>query len=143
MSVDHYRKLERMYVNAPVSRWYGISAAIDEGRAEVRLPVKAEFLHAAHAVHGSVFFRMLDDAAFFAVNSLVPDVFVLTVSFTVQLARPATGGTLRAEGRVLHRGGRIFHAASDLFDEAGERLGSGTGIFSRSAIALDERVGYV
>jgi acyl-coenzyme A thioesterase PaaI-like protein len=34
--------------------------------------------HSIHAVHGSVYFKALDDAAFFAVNSLVEDVFVLT-----------------------------------------------------------------
>jgi len=139
---DHYRKLERMYVSAPVSRWYGISIKIDEGRAEVFLPVKPEFLHAARAVHGSVYFRALDDAAFFAANSLVPDVFVLTASFNVHFIRPASSGTLRAEGRILHRGGRLIVAESTLFNDAGETLGHGSGVFSRSSIPLTAEIGY-
>lgn len=85
----------------------------------------------------------IDDAAFFAVNSRVPDVFVLTVSFTVQFARPVSSGLVRARGRVLHGGARLFHAESDLVDAAGALLGHGTGVFSRSAIPLDPRVGYV
>ena len=29
---DHYRKLEHLYVAAPISRWYGISIAISDGK---------------------------------------------------------------------------------------------------------------
>jgi uncharacterized protein (TIGR00369 family) len=139
---EHHRKLERLYVTAPVSQWYGATIAIGDGQAEVRLAIRPEFHHAAHAVHGSVYFRMLDDAAFFAVNSRVRDVLVLTVSFTVHFARPVTSGELRAVGRMLHGSGRLFLAEADLWDGAGELLGRGSGIFVRSAIQLDPRIGY-
>jgi hypothetical protein len=70
MSVEeHFRKLEHLYRVAPVTRWYGASIRIGDGEAEVSIPVRPEFYHAAHAVHGSVYFRALDDAAFFAANS--------------------------------------------------------------------------
>src|SRR4029079_18825733 len=97
IETEHYRKLERAYRNAPVSRWYGVEASIADGEAEIRVAIKPEFLHAAGSGHRAVYFRLLDDAAFFAVNSRVPDVFVLTVSFTVQLARAVTGGVLRSK----------------------------------------------
>jgi uncharacterized protein (TIGR00369 family) len=139
---EHYRKLERLYVRAPVSRWYGVTISIGDGQADVRLPVRPEFHHAAHAVHGSVYFRALDDAAFFAVNSRVREVLVLTVSFTVHFARPATSGELRAAGRVVHGSGRLFLAEADLFDGAGQLLGRGSGVFTRSAIPLDPTIGY-
>ena len=58
---EHYRKLERLYAAAPVSQWYGATIAIAEGQAEVRIATRTEFYHAAHAVHGSVYFRALDD----------------------------------------------------------------------------------
>src|SRR5262245_65921178 len=105
---EHHRKLERMYESAPVSRWYGVRASISDGRAEVRVVARPEFLHAAGAVHGSVYFRLLDDAAFFAVNSRVEDSFVLTVSFTVQFARPIVEGEVGASGKVRHGGGRLL-----------------------------------
>jgi uncharacterized protein (TIGR00369 family) len=139
---EHHRRLERLYASAPVTRWFGTSLAVSDGAAEVRLEIRPDFLHAAHAVHGSVYFRLLDDAAFFAVNSLVPEVFVLTVSFTVQFARPVTGGLVHARGRVVHGGGRIFLAESDLVDAKGDLLGHGSGVFTRSSIPLDARVGY-
>jgi uncharacterized protein (TIGR00369 family) len=140
--VEHYRRLERLYAAAPVSRWYGSAIAIADGRAEVRLPTRQEFFHAAHAVHGSVYFRLLDDAAFFAANSRVRDVLVLTVSFTVQFARPVAQGELRAVGQVLHEGGRLLLAEADLVDEADALLAHGSGVFTRSAIALEPGIGY-
>jgi len=139
---DHYRRLERLYAAAPVTQWYGASIAIGDGEAEVRFAIKPEFHHSAGAVHGSVYFRALDDAAFFAVNSRVREVFVLTVSFTVHLTRPVSTGDMRARGRVIHGGGRLFVAESTLVNDAGEVLGHGSGVFTRSAIALEPAIGY-
>jgi len=139
---EHHRKLELLYTNAPVSQWYGTTIAIADGQAEVRLAIRPEFYHAAHAVHGSVYFRALDDAAFFAVNSRVRDVLVLTVSFTVHFTRPVTSGEVRAVGRLLHGSGRLFLAEADLFDSGGRLLGRGSGVFTRSAIPLDPSIGY-
>jgi uncharacterized protein (TIGR00369 family) len=139
---EHYRKLERAYAGAPVSQWYGATVSVADGRAEVRFAIRPEFHHAAHAVHGSVYFRALDDAAFFAVNSRVRDVFVLTVSFTVHFTRPVSSGEMRATGRIIHGGGRLFMAESTLVNDAGEVLGHGSGVFTRSSIALDPGIGY-
>jgi len=142
IDAEHYRKLERMYAYAPVTQWYGATIHIEDGGAEVEIAVRPEFHHAAHAVHGSVYFRALDDAAFFAANSRVADAFVLTVSFTVHFMRPVKDGVLRARGRVVHGGGRLFTAESHLYDDAGTLLGQGAGVFTRSSIALDPSVGY-
>ena len=76
---------------------------VDEGYAEVVIPVRQDFFHAAGAAHGAVYFKALDDAAFFAVNSLVNDVFVLTVSFNIYLTRPISQGEMKAVGQVIHR----------------------------------------
>jgi uncharacterized protein (TIGR00369 family) len=139
---EHYRKLERLYASAPITKWFGATIAVGDGLADVRLAVRPEFHHAANAVHGSVYFRALDDAAFFAVNSRVPDVFVLTVSFTVNLVRPIVDGEMRAAGRIVHGGGRLFVAESTLVDETGQLLAQGSGVFTRSSIALTPAVGY-
>lgn len=139
---EHHRRLERLYASAPVTQWFGTSIHVSDGAAEVTVETRPEFLHAAHAVHGSVYFRLLDDAAFFAVNSRVVEVFVLTVSYTVQFARPITSGPLRARGRIVHGGGRLFLAESELVDPESNLLGHGSGVFTRSRIPLDARVGY-
>jgi len=142
IDAEHHRKLERLYESAPVSRLYGATITIGDGHAEVRYAVRPEFYHSAGAVHGSVYFRALDDAAFFAVNSRVEDSFVLTVSFTVHFARPVLEGELRAIGRVIHGGGRLHLAESELVDSSGAVLAHGSGVFSRSSIPLTPEVGY-
>jgi len=142
-SAAHFRTLERLYASAPVTRWYGASVRIGDGAAEVRIPIRPEFHHAAGAVHGSVYFRALDDAAFFAANSRVPEVLVLTVSFQLHFLRPVAEGELRAHGRVLHQTGRLLVAEAELFDGHDRLLAKGSGTFTRSAIALSPEIGYV
>ena len=83
---EHHRRLEHMYLSAPANEYFKPEIRIDEGRAEVRLTVRPDFFHAASAVHGSVYFKLLDDATFFAASSLVDDVFVLTASFNILLS---------------------------------------------------------
>lgn len=139
---NHYRKLERMYVSAPVNEYYAPTMQVSEGRAQVIALVRPDFFHAAGAVHGSVYFKMLDDAAFFAVNSLVADVFVLTVSFNIYLTRSVSEGEMKAHGRVVHRSRRLFVAESELVDSEGREIARGSGIFMRSAIPLSPDLGY-
>ncbi len=140
---EHCRRLERMYHGAPINEQiFRPAIRVSEGRAEVTVTVRPELHHAAHAVHGSVYFKSLDDAAFFAVNSVVPDVFVLTVSFNVLLLRPIAEGVMTSEGRLVHQSRTLFVAESTLVNSEGKQLGRGSGTFVRSTIPLDEKVGY-
>ena len=138
----HYRKLERMYASAPVNDYYAPTMRVSEGRAEVTIPVRRDFFHAAGAVHGVVYFKALDDAAFFAVNSLVDDVFVLTVSFNVYLTRLISEREMKATGQVVHRSRRLFVAESALVDSDGREIARGSGTFMPSTIPLSPKVGY-
>jgi uncharacterized protein (TIGR00369 family) len=139
---SHYRKLEHLYAVAPVTRWYGASIQVSDGQATVRIPVRNEFYHAAAAVHGSVYFRALDDAAYFAVNSRVEDVLMLTVNFSVHFTGPVQAGEMQAQGRVVHESGRLYVAQAELRDEAGRLLGLGSGTFTRSKVSLTPEIGY-
>ena len=134
---DHFRKLAAMYRSAPVNEIYGPNIDVSEGRAVVEMRVDRRFFHPADALHGSVLFKALDDAAFFAANSLVPDFFVLTVSFNVSFLRPAVEGLLRAEGRVTRATKNLTFAEAVLFLPDGDEAARGTGIFVPSRIRLD------
>src|SRR6187397_694864 len=122
---EHFRKLERLYHGAPINQFYRPTLTVSHGAAELVIPVRPDFFHAASAVHGSVYFKALDDAAFFAVNSLITDVFVLTVSYNVYLTRPISEGTLRAKARVVHRSRQIFLADAELFDQSLRQIARG------------------
>jgi len=139
---EHYRKLERLYASAPINEYYKPTMHISDGRAEVTIPVRRELFHAANAVHGALYFKCLDDATFFAVNSLVDDVFVLTVSFNLYLLRPIAVGEMRATGRVVYRARQLFVAEAELVDQDGKDIGRGSGTFMRSAIPLSPEIGY-
>ena len=139
---EHYRKLERMYATAPINAFFRPVLTIGEGTAELTMPVREEFFHAAHAMHGAVYFKALDDAAFFAAASLVTDVFVLTVSYNVHLTRPVSAGTVRASARVVHRSRNLLLADAELFDSEGRQVARGTGSFMPGRTPLSEEIGY-
>jgi uncharacterized protein (TIGR00369 family) len=138
---DHYRKLERMYLAAPINVFYQPTISISEGQARIQTEVKPDFFHAAGAMHGSVYFKLLDDASFFAANSLVEEFFLLTVSFNLYLTRPVTQGTLAAAGRVVSRSTNHFVAES-LLTVDGKEVARGSGSFLRSRTKLSEVASY-
>lgn len=87
--------------SAPIVKLVGARVEISHGQADITLPVNQNLFHAAGALHGAMYFLALDNAAFFAVNSLVEDVFVLTVSFNIYLLRPIDKGIIKAVEKSL------------------------------------------
>ena len=140
--LDHLQKLEHMYLMAPINAFYSPRISVSQGEAEITIPVKPDFFHAADAVHGSVYFKRLDDAAFFAVNSLIEDYFALTASFTTYLLHPISEGTMKAIGKVVHAGARSFIAESVVVDSEGKEIARGSGNFVVSKIRLTADMGY-
>jgi len=107
-----------------------------------KIEISEKYYHAAEAVHGSVYFKMLDDAAFFAANSLEAEVLVLTTSFTTYLTRPVSSGIIRSVGRVVNRNKTQFIAESVVYDSEGKEIGRGNGLFVRSKLLLKDAAGY-
>ena len=142
MNEDHYRKLERMYLAAPCNEIFRPRITINEGAAVVAITGGPHLHHAGRAVHGSNYFKVMDDAAFFAVNSLVEDVFVLTVTFNVNFLRPIADGEMIATGKVVSAGRTVWVADASLMDDRGQLLGRGTGTFMRSKISLGDVAAY-
>jgi uncharacterized protein (TIGR00369 family) len=138
---SHWRALERMYVDAPVNQFFRPAIQIREGAAEIRMDVRRDMHHAARSAHGAVYFKMLDDAAFFSVQSLVPEAFVVTVSFQVYLLAPVADGEMISTGKVVHQTKRLFVAES-VVEVAGETVARGSGSFMRSSVKLDPDIGY-
>ena len=144
MSLQHYRKLEKMYLQANINTkiYDTTTVKISEGLSEIGLTISEKYFHALGAIHGSVYFKLLDDAAFFAVNSLVKDAFVLTTSFNINLVRPINSGIIKAIGKIKFKSRNLYVAESILYSEDGKEIGFGTGNFAKSNIALTEKIGY-
>ena len=47
-----------------------------------------DHFHATSAAHGTLYFKMMDDDAFYACNSTVSDRFLLTTAFNLVFSRP-------------------------------------------------------
>lgn len=129
---EHFKLLEQAYSNAPINKIFRAQLHISQGRSEIILPIQPNLLQAGGAVHGAVYFKVLDDAAYFAVNSVVEDVFVLTVSFNIYFTRPITKGAMHTVGQLVHQSKRLFIAESQVFNDEGEQIARGSGIYMRS-----------
>jgi uncharacterized protein (TIGR00369 family) len=139
----HFRALEQLYAQAPINRFFESSLEIPEsGVARIRFTIDDRYYHAGGAAHGTSYFKMLDDAAFYAANSLVSDRFLLTTAFNLLLTKPLTSGPVVAEGRWISGKRRVFVAEARLIDAEGEEAARGTGTFMRSRIPLATLPGY-
>ena len=138
----HFTGLEKMYLIAPVNAFYQPSINISSGQAEISIAVEPKYCHTAGAVHGSVYFHLLDSAAFFAANSLERDYFVLTSSFTTYLTRPVSEGTMRAIGKVVNETKSQFIVESIAFNAENKEIARGSGIFVRGKTRLSDVPGY-
>ena len=105
----HRRALESLYAAAPINQLFDSTLEIESGGvARIRFTLDERHFHAAGAVHGTSYFKMLDDAAFYAANSLVTDRFLLTTAFNLLFTRPLNSGEVTAEGRWVSGRRRVM-----------------------------------
>ena len=115
---------------------------IESEKATITLDVSEDYYHALGAIHGAVYFKMLDDAAYFAVSSVVKDNFMLTSSFNINILRPVSKGKLTAVGTVRYKSSKLYAAEAKLYNQEGKEVAFGTGNFAKSKLLLSEEVGY-
>lgn len=140
---SHFRALESLYSEAPINQLFPSRLVISgAGEAQINFDVLPSYFHAAGAMHGTAYFKMLDDAAFYAANSLVTDRFLLTTAFNLLFTRPIKSGPIVAYGRWISGRRRVFVADARLVDSTGEEVARGTGTFMRSKFALSGLPGY-
>lgn len=140
---SHLERLRHLYQSAPIQtmitgtelRWSGNTVLIT-------YPVSPVHFHGGSGLHGAVYFKLLDDAAYFAAAAQEADYFLLTAKFEINLRKQVTGGILQAEGRLLQRDQHIFLAESSLRDASGTVVAFGSGRFSRSEKRWDTLPGY-
>lgn len=105
----HFRALESLYASAPVNALFDSHLEITgEGAARITFDVTEKVYHAAGAAHGTIYFKMLDDAGFYAANTFVSDRFLLTTSFNLHFTKPVRIGRVVAEGRWVSGRKRVF-----------------------------------
>lgn len=132
-----------MYRSAPLHKSYeGIDILVEKEKATVLLEVNENHHHAGGSMHGSVYFKILDDAAYFSLQSIIQDYFIVTTQFNIQLFRPVISGQLKAIGKIDMMTKDLYSASSVLFDAKGRKLGQGNGQFMKSKVKLEEVDSY-
>lgn len=141
---NHFTQLENMYLSGKINQelYKSVAITVKEKSATITMHVEKSYFHAGNSLHGSVYFKMLDDAAYFAVNSVVTDCFVYTTSFNIQLLRPVKSGKITAVGELKFASKNLFVADAILYDEKNREVARGSGNFMKSNIKLDEIPGY-
>ena len=145
MTERHFNKLRNMYLQANINTMIfdTTTCEISLKRSEISLNITEKYFHALGAIHGSVYFKLLDDAAFFAASSVVEDVFVLTTSFAINITKPVSKGNIKAIGNIRFDSKNLIVAESTLYNDKGKEIAFGTGNFSKSKIFLKNTEGYV
>jgi uncharacterized protein (TIGR00369 family) len=128
-----------MYLDAPIQKLYpGIDMTVSHHKAVISLPAGENFHHAGRSMHGSVYFRLLDDACYFAAMSIVNDCFILTKNFNIEFLRPHVEGLITAKGQLVNEENGLLSCKGELFNEAGIIIARGNGVFVRSKMALED-----
>lgn len=139
----HFRSLEKMYSHAPVNNFI-ISSGIhvSEGYCKIVWHVDSRFFHAGKSLHGAFYFKLLDDAAYFAAASLHATHFLLTKSFKIDFYKPVTIGVLFAEGKCTFHSDKSTTSQATLYNEKEQLVSKGEGIFIMSNLPLLEVAEY-
>ncbi len=125
----YYQKLEKMFDRNPCNDYYDVAIKVEAGKATVTLQVRPDLLHGGGMLHGSVYFKALDDACTFAAASLTEDSVPVTASFNIHFLRPIAEGSFQAIANVVHQSRRIVVTEAEAVDENGRKLAYGSGSF--------------
>ena len=139
MTDTHYKKLQKIYLNANLNKdiYSNTEIIISKNYSEIKMPIKGDYFHALNAIHGSVYFKMLDDAAFFAAQSVVQDYMLLTASFNISFKMPVSNGYIKSIGTLYSVSEKEITAESKMYNSKNELVAFGNGIFKKSKISID------
>ena len=135
--MSHFKAMVNMYHNAPINTIFKPSLSIEtEGRSSITIDVNPDHFHAGGFLHGSAIFKLLDDAAYFAAQSMEEVLFLVTSSFNSHFIRPVNNGQLIAYGNVIETTKTQCIAESRIVNHDGKLIAHGSGCFVKSSIAL-------
>lgn len=135
----HFEKLENMYLKSSINTelYPSTRCCIGKGEAEIEIEIDSTYFHELGAIHGSVYFKLLDDASYFAMSSMVTDYFLLTHSFELEFLKPVRSGSLRAVGKIRVLKKHCMEATAQLYDATNNLVGVG-----KSKQKLKDTKGY-
>lgn len=140
----HHELLKKVYAAAPIGGLINDHVISFDSKGDTTVSgfiAQKKHCHTMGSLHGSCYFKLLDDAAFFAAQARSHELFVLTLNFNMTMMRPVlVGETLRCDGRVTSASKSVIVAEASLYltkargaaaSEEDVLVASGTGTFVR------------
>ncbi len=132
-----------MYRRAPINgliNKHDIHFDDETGETTLYFTPEINHCHTAGSLHGSGYFKLMDDAAFFAAQAKVEDNFIFTVSFNTYLLKAIVPGVkLVAKGRTTSVSKSLVVAEAEIYTVVDNNLvAQGSGSFMKSPVSLDE-----
>ncbi len=132
----HFERLEQEYLADDRNEKDDAGIRIQDGESEIVISIDERHLRSDGSLDNAVCFKLLDDAASLAVNSIVRDAHVWAESFNVLYTHLKPVGELAARGRLLGPSEGQYLAESVVVDSEGREVCRGTGAFVKSDTAL-------
>ncbi|MCH2198072.1 MAG: PaaI family thioesterase [Flavobacteriales bacterium] len=134
----HYRRLEAIYDSAPVNNHFlRPTLLVKDGSSTLTIQFDKTHFHAGGGIHGARYFRLMDDAAYFAAASQEKEFFLLTLSFEVKLFRMITTEELECIGTFEGKEGKDYIATAEIYAN-GKIAAKGKGVFRASEMRYND-----
>jgi uncharacterized protein (TIGR00369 family) len=117
------------YINHPMHKPLNMSVALKEKSAKITMSVHSSVLNFVGILHGSIYFKLMDDACFFAVIATNQSSFVVTSNMTVNYIKPVSEGMIITHASVITKRGRLYLCESHITNLEGSILAHATGSF--------------
>ena len=142
MNKKHFDNIINCYGNAPINQIFNPKMKLNLGECEIEMKISKKFHHSANSLHGSIYFKMLDDAAWGASNTYIDDVFLFTYNFNIYLTKPVSSGIIISKGKVIDKKDGKIKAKSILYDSKNNEIARGDGLFMKSKYLLKDAIGF-
>ena len=117
MNKKHFKNIINGYSSAPINQIFKPKMKLSLGQCEIKMKISKHFHHSANSLHGSIYFKMLDDAAWGASNTYVDDVFLFTYNLNIYLTKPVSSGIINSRGKVVDKQDGRIKAESVLYSK--------------------------
>jgi uncharacterized protein (TIGR00369 family) len=101
---------------------------VQPGRATLYVDVEDIHCNGNGSLHGGVYTSLIDNATGLSVSSLV-GLRTATIQMDTHFLEPVSGGRITCRGEVVHRTRRTATAEGRVYDEEGNLVATGAGVF--------------
>ena len=117
------------YLKHPMHHNLNMNVELGNKSATIQLTIHDSIINLVGIVHGAIYFKLIDDACFFAALSAKKSNFVATSNMTIHYLTPASEGVLIAHAKMITKQGRKYLCECDIKDKEGTIYAYGSGSF--------------